>query len=884
MIRRLLLSLLFLTLRAGLLFAAEDFVWVEGENPVSTNMKPHPWYAGSVVKADLSGGDFISNFGPEEGRADYRFNAPRAGSYTFWIRANPIGDPKLDYQLDGGNWIPVDFRNPIDLVNIAADNKPDLRFIAWIKVGMVTLQSGQNTVAFKFHSANNNHGSLDCFLFTQAPFTPRGRLKPGQKLGTDEPGWWAFDPGAETFGNTALVNLRPLNEAVAGQSGFVRADGDSFRLGDGRPVRFWAVNTSAPQGDAGKEQMDFMAARFAKLGINMVRIHGGLFDRAGADPAKIDAGRLDNYFYLINALKKQGIYVHLSNYFPLWFNVKPSDAIPGTDDIIGKIPFGLLIFEPRMQEIYKSWLRQILTTKSPYSGRTLAEETSVGVFEIQNEDSLFFWTFQPASLGKGPRELLEKKFGAWLANKYGSLNRAFAAWPGDRHPDDGAVESRAGLYGAYEMSSAGFPNQSPDRRKRILDQVHFLAQLQHDFYVNMRDFVRNDLGAKWPVSASNWTTAPGLGFIERYTYSGVDVIDKHGYFGGPHEGNGAGWSVRAGQTYQDKTAMYNPESVPFQYVRLPGHPHIQTEIAWNKPNRYIAEGEPLVSAYSSLQGVDGVYFFAAGSGDWDNNGGGNWTYMMPGEIGQSPAEALQYRRGDLTPGETILRQVTTVEDILNLKSSTLLEGANADFRMTEAPKAGQAARIAGFDPLSFFVGRVERTFAPNAQPVAIDLSRYIDRANKKITSSTGQIVWDYGRGVLSVNSPRSQAAVGFLAAAGPIQLGDVTIDSRNQYGAIHVISLDGQPLAGSRRILIQAFTEEKMYGFRSANGLIGDIGRAPITVRDIDATLTIANGAGFKAASLDEQGYARALLQTQITGSSATIILPKDSLYTILVR
>jgi hypothetical protein len=878
------LVLLLLLACAATGFAGGDFIWVEGENPVSTNMTPHPWYAGAVARAQLSGGAFISNFGPKEGRADYRFSAARAGGYTFWIRANPVGDPKLDYQLDGGAWTPVDFRNAEDVINIANDNKPDLRFIGWIKVGAVNLNAGPNTIAFRFHSANNNHGSLDCFLFTQASFTPNGKLKPGQKLGTDEPGWWAFEPGPETFGGDALLDLRFLNEPVAGQSGFVQARGDSFKLGDGRPVRFWAVNTSAPPADLSKEQMDFMAARFAKLGINMVRIHGGLFDRAGDDPTKIDAARLDNYFYLINALKKQGIYVTLSNYFPLWVNIKTSDGIPGTGDIIGKIPFGLLIFEPRMQEIYKSWLRQILTTRSPYSGRTLSEETSVGLCEIQNEDSLFFWSFQPANLGSGPRGLLERKFGAWLAARYGSADRAFAAWPGDKHPDDNAAIPRAGLYGAYEMSSAGFPKQSPDRRKRLLDQIHFLAELQHDFYVDMRNYLRDDLGGKWPISASNWTTAPGLGFIERYTYSGVDVIDKHGYFGGPHGGEGSGWSVRDGQTYQDKTAMYDPTSVPFQYVRLPGHPHIQTEIAWNKPNRFIAEGEPLVSAYESLQGIDGVYFFAAGSGNWENDGGGNWTYMMPGEIGQSPAEALQYRRGDLQPGATVIRQVTTVDDMFNLKSSVIIEGANADFRMADAPKAGEADQPAGFDPLSFFVGRVERTFDPGAAPVAVDLSKFIDRAAKRITSSTGQLVWYYGRGVLLVSSPRSQAATGFLGAAGPIRLGDVTIQSRNEYGSIHVISLDGEPIARSKKILVQAFTEEKMYGFKAANGVIQDIGRPPITVRDIDATITLTNGAGIKATALDEQGYARNSLQTRVIGANAIITLPKDSLYTILTR
>ena len=311
--------------------------------------------------------------GPQEGRADYQFNAAEAGTYTFWIRANPIGDPKLDYQLNGGDWIPIDFKNATDLINIAKDNKPDLRFIAWIDVGSVNLQTGQNTIAFKFHSENNNHGSLDCFLFTQTAFAPNGKLKPGEKLGTDEPGWWAFEPSPETFGKDALLDLRPLNEDEAGQSGFVQADGDSFKLGNGQPVRFWAVNTSAPPGDLTKAQMDLMAARFAKLGINMVRIHGGLFDRSGDDPTKIDAARLDNYFYLVNALKKQGIYVHLSNYFPLWLTVKASDGIPGTDDIIGKIPFALLIFEPRMQEIL-----QVVAETNPHHEEPLFREDAGG--------------------------------------------------------------------------------------------------------------------------------------------------------------------------------------------------------------------------------------------------------------------------------------------------------------------------------------------------------------------------------------------------------------------------------------------------------------------------------------------------------------------------
>jgi hypothetical protein len=54
-----------------------------------------------------------------------------------------------------------------------------------------------------------------------------------------------------------------------------------------------------------------------------------------------------------------------------------------------------------------------------------------------------------------------------------------------------------------------------------------------------------------------------------------------------------------------------------------------------------------------------------------------------------------------------------------------------------------------------------------------------------------------------------------------------------EYGTVQVISLDDQPIATSRKILVQAFSEEKMYGFRVENGVIKDVGRAPINVRDI---------------------------------------------------
>jgi len=883
-------SLLLIAFCAALALSARaDDIWLEGESPAHTDIKPHPWYSGAVNKALLSGGDFISNFSPQEGHADYAFTAAHAGSYTFWLRANPIGAPLLDYQLNGGAWQPVDFSHPTDVENIAIDNKPDLRFIAWINLGAVDLNAGPNTIAFRFHSANNNHGSIDCFLFTQAPFVPSGKARPGQKLGTDEPGWFSFEPKPETFSPDALLDLRSLNEKEAGESGFIDASGDQFKLGNGKPVRFWGLNVGLSD-NLTHADIDYMAARFAKLGINLVRIFlGSLVDKNGSDPTRIDPQRLDTLFYAVNAFKKQGIYTHLSAYYVLDFQLKASDGVPGTDDALGRQPFGLLIFDERMQDIYKAWIKQFLTTPDPYNGATLAQEPAVAVFEIQNEDSLFFWSFDPAKCGRGPRELLEKKFGLWLLKKYGSLDYTFDhAWPNARLADDQDTadpEKWVGLYSPWFMSNQGFGKQTPDVQKRLLDQIHFYADLQRDFYADMHKYLRDDLKGKWPISASNWITVPGLDFIERYTYSPCEVIDKHGYFGGKHTGTASAWSVRAGQSYEDATAMYDPASVPFRYVRLPGHPHIQSEIAWNKPNRFIAEGAPLISAYESLQGVDGVENFVAGDGNWINNGGSNWPYMMPGEIGQSPAEALQYRRGDLQPGAVVAREVTSVDDLLKLKDAGLLtEGKSADFHAVQPSGAGNTDPFTSFDPLAFFVGRVEHALDTSVTPVAIGLDKFIDRNKKIITSSTGEITWDYANGLLTINAPTSQAAAGFLGKAGPIKLNEVTIESNNEYGTIHLISLDGVPLATSKKILVQAFTEEKMEGFSAANGLIKDIGHPPILVRNIDAKITLPNAAKLKATALDEQGYPREPLTPQLNGDAATLTLPKDTLYTIIAR
>ena len=365
------------------------YVWVEGEKPAVNQMNRHPWWYDQVKREVLSGGDFISNFDKDKaGEAEYRFTAPQAGDYEFWVRANPLLS-RLLYALNGAVEEPVDLnREKRDEINIAADGKPDLRFLAWSKVGRVTLRAGANTIRFRMTSENNHHGYLDCFVLSTEPFQPRGAIQPGQmaaamqRLAEENKGWLPFDPKPDPFTAAAAMDLRFLNEKFAGEQGFIGVkDGQFIHSGTGEPLRFWAVN--GPPHELKGAELRQCARMLAKHGVNLVRIHGGVFDKDGeVDPAKVR-----HAIEIVEAMKAEGIYSHFSIYFPLWLDPKP--GTPWLEGYNGKMhSFAALLFNPRFQAQYRKWWTALLTTRSAATGQPLVDEPAVAGLEMQNEDSL----------------------------------------------------------------------------------------------------------------------------------------------------------------------------------------------------------------------------------------------------------------------------------------------------------------------------------------------------------------------------------------------------------------------------------------------------------------------------------------------------------------
>ena len=842
---------------------AGDYLWWEGERPAETNFPGRSWFDPSTFKDTrhlLSGGDWLSASGKRGGDelfARYHVDVPADGSWTLWARKFWKHGP-FRWRFDDSPW------QTCGRDVALADNTYLKEHVGanWVRLGQVTLRKGRRVFELRLLAGEGESATacFDCFLLTQGPFMPRGHLKPDAHSGKADEGCFAWEPMIDRFPDGALVNLRGLNETEAGRHGFVRREGGGFVLGSGEPVRFWAVNVGPGNIHQNRESVDYLARKLAKSGVNLVRYHGPVYDDA-KDPADVDRRTLDDLFYMVAAMKAQGIYTQISFHFPLWFDVKPHYGIEGFEGQGNKKPFALLYFNPRMQAIHRAWARGLLTTRNPYTGMPLGRDPAVAIVEIINEDSLFFWTFAKKNIPDEHWRHLESLFEAWLTKRYGSVDKALARWGGTRRAGDVPAQGRAELLEAWHMTRAGLRQGGPDKVRRVGDQVRFLAERQREFYEATVRFYKKDLKVGSLVSCSNWHTADPdmLDALERYTYTAGDVIDRHGYFGGAHKGDGASYSVRVGHTFGNLAAVTVPERLPLGVNQVAGYPQIISEIGWTNPNRYRADCTFLSSAYGSLQGVDGIHFFAVGSNLLADTTMQKFAVSCPVIAGTFPAAALQYRRGDVTEAPAVVRQELRLDDLYAMKGSSGAAAQALDaVRGADVPRGEQPARSAeAFDPLAFYAGRVERTFGDRSRTVVHPrLAALIDRDAGVVRSVTGELTLDFRRGLATVNTPRSRGAAGFLGKAGRIELGDVTIECGNEYAAIQIISLDGKPLAESARILIQAMTEERPYGFRTAGNRIAALGGWPFGLKTIDATVTLTLKGGAKAmvVALDSNG------------------------------
>jgi hypothetical protein len=661
--------------------------------------------------------------------------------------------------------------------------------------------------------------------------------------------WFPFQPAKEVV--SGVIDANDWLDRPAGKHGGVRMVKDGFALEDGTPIKFWGVNLSYTANAPDKETADFTAARYAKYGINAVRMHKFSYptDKMGIgdpkDSTRMDAKGLDRLDYFVSKLKEQGVYFGWSHTYG--FHVVPGDSkrLVAFDEIAKNLKgntYAFIHFAEDVQDLMIEMVVNLLKHKNPYTGKTYAEEPALCFIELQNEDDIFFYTSEKAfNACPTYKKLFLKRFAAWLKDRYGSQEKLKSAWADALKADEKlADENIVPQLNPWFFGEDNLPNQKGGARQRLLDTAAFLHDVQNRFYTRFVKAIR-DAGYKGPLNGSPWQ-APSMvpHYYNLYSDYKVGYIDRHNYFEGKGPEMFASMLTKPGSGYFGSGLQ-----------QVVDRPFGLSEWIHVYPNVYAAEGPAIIAAYGmGLQGWDASYEFQsqasrkvfgdiAGQFPW-----GVWEADVPTSLGQYPALARMIYRGDVKEGEVIAVRRVGLND--------LPEG-RFDFS-DKVEQKGDVSKFGGSVPTeALAAGRVVVEFTDKSQASLLpDMKRH--REGSMIKSTTGQLAWHAshqpeapanevpGQGFFTVNTAGTKAVVGFTGGKEQT-LGDVKVKIDSPFASLFLTAVDRkEDLSNCKKALITVLARQSNTGFTyfAVDNRVLKNGGPPILLEPVNATITIS--------------------------------------------
>lgn len=352
--------------------------------------------------------------------------------------------------------------------------------------------------------------------------------------------------------NVGALDFSHLLDAPAGKHGFVTVKDGHFYFKDGTRARFMGFNVATRSNTPDHETAEKLAARFASLGVNVIRLHAAdapvgdepgswsscreapLLDYENGTTRRFNPEGLDRFDYFFAQLKERGIYLHLDLIVARAFTQADGLDYPGEPGSCCKC---YTMVNSRLVELQKEYARELLCHVNPYTGLRLIDDPAVMTIQINNEDSAIKGTAETKDLeGVKPyRKELQDKWNRFLLSKYGTREKLREAWTWEgrcalEETEDPALSTVPIVEGGFvqpvndplgEWTGPGSP-------ARYADYMEFGIQLNHRFYQDFRDYLRS-LGAKAPIVASNLLG----GAADVYGHTPGDLMENNSYFNHP---------------------------------------------------------------------------------------------------------------------------------------------------------------------------------------------------------------------------------------------------------------------------------------------------------------------------------------------------------------
>lgn len=859
MTARISLAVFALSLALAATARAEDIIWIEGEKPIKSTFKKHGWYD-DVKKDVMSGGNWLSHYAGQPGEASYAVEIPKAGKYTFWVRCNNLYVTQ-HYKVDDGEWTLCDLTTePREQMMISP--RPDHRNLAWHKLGKLDLAAGKHTIAFRLSSKTQNHGGIDCFVLASGSFVPSGARKPGEIKPAGPADWFEVAPDDDAFSPASIIDMTSLLHTPAGKFGFVTRQGEALTVG-GKPIKFWGCGANIQQ-DKTREWQEQWIRYLAKHGVNMVRQHtvqaqlGPLVKSNGK--LGFDPQRLDQWDWWCAKLKEHGIYMTWSICYP--HPISKDEGYALFDDLPPyhnrqdlRSTSGLVPLSRELQESEWRYVKLLLEHKNKYTGVRYLDEPALAVLEVHNEDSIFWHApLNDLATGKNfPKHsaLMKAGFAQWLKKRYGNDERLREAWGRGFRNGDSVNNVKMPLYGAWQMASGG-PAQRPQQEaKRMGDFIRYLAEMQRAYYDHREEQLR-DLGFKAVTVTTAWRAGgPAADPANLWTDDAMTMIDRHNYYGG---GDG-GHSIKEGKV-NNGTHLGQPGGgiLSLGFYQVEDKPFSVTEWTQLPPNQWKAEIAPLMAFYGfGMQGWDASYHFLSSR----NRMGAGWPNLSsyvtdtPHFIGQFPALAFAIYKGHITEAPLAAARRVKLDDLFAGVDPLGQDftGGGYDNKELKGSLNTPAEVLA--------IGRVTAKFGDNLKPSSkVDWSKYWDQKAKIVRSLTGQLTWDYGKRIVTVDTNKTQGVIGFAGGSTQKLSGVTVADIKTPFVSLIFTPLDDKPLATSGHILITAMAQDKQTGTEyNADGTqLLKAGGPPLLMEPVQATITLAGPAPQSVRAVDLYG------------------------------
>lgn len=661
---------------------------------------------------------------------------------------------------------------------------------------------------------------------------------------TDTAGWYPFSFPLDDV-NRDAIDLTGYLDPPAGRHGFVSVSDDGhFHFENGKRVRFFGTNIGGGRAFPDTEDAGIVARRLAKYGVNLLRIHAidsrwaGLIDYSRGDSRHLDPAKLDRLDYFFARLKERGIYV----YFDCldYRRFLPGDGVTDAADLEHGWHHsikGASVFNDRMIALQKEFATAFYTHRNPYTKLRYCDDPAVAVVEITNENSVFYFRNTTLTLPVYVDEL-KSRWNRRLLQRYGTRGKLAAAWT------DGATcalldgeDPAAGtvflpMQHLYQ-DPAGVPFAGKRSPVRVDAMVRFFFDLERRYYAQMRGHLRT-IGVRVPITGTNQSFCPAGVCAESVN----DFMSRNNYWCHPNV------HAKPFFTFRDRTVLRSDlarRSNPVTNVAsstVSGKPMIVPEFNWPWPIRYRAECLPMMAAYACLQDWDGLLFFAYNPGRKTLECFGSQS--DPVRWGTFPAAAVLFHRGDVATAKNTVH--------VNWPEREIFRGRPSHIRAKTSPFRHFTYR-----------SKVRNVFSAKGQggdAKLVDGATFAPPAQNRYRSDTGELDLDTGRKLFTINTPRTRAAVGFLAEAGEIDLGGLRVACRTPYAAVIATALDGLPIGRSRRVLLTAVARAENTGqaFNPKHNAVPERGREPVLVKPVDAVVTIPVPGPVAARALDETG------------------------------